>query len=54
MQTYINPQLADWADLTSRPTKEAQDLQKKLIIIKQSNIICNNTNIVTNRKIVTT
>ena len=28
MQTYINPQLSDWSDLTSRPTKEAQDLQK--------------------------
>ena len=28
MQTYINPQLADWSALTSRPTKEAQDLQK--------------------------
>ena len=28
MQTYINPQLSDWSALTSRPTKEAQDLQK--------------------------
>ena len=28
MQTYINPQLSDWSTLTSRPTKEAQDLQK--------------------------
>ncbi|WP_282630150.1 histidinol dehydrogenase [Empedobacter sedimenti] len=28
MQTYINPQLSDWSDLTARPTKEAQDLQK--------------------------
>lgn len=28
MQTYTNPQLSDWSALTSRPTKEAQDLQK--------------------------
>ena len=28
MQTYIYPQLSDWSALTSRPTKEAQDLQK--------------------------
>ena len=28
MQTYINPKLSDWSALTSRPTKEAQDLQK--------------------------
>lgn len=28
MKTYIKPQLADWAELTKRPTKEAQDLQK--------------------------
>lgn len=28
MQTYINPQLSDWSTLTSRPTKEVQDLQK--------------------------
>ena len=28
MQTYINPKLSDWLALTSRPTKEAQDLQK--------------------------
>lgn len=28
MQTYITPQLSDWSTLTSRPTKEAQDLQK--------------------------
>ena len=28
MQTYIKPQLSDWSTLTSRPTKEAQDLRK--------------------------
>lgn len=28
MQTYINPQYSDWSTLTSRPTKEVQDLQK--------------------------
>ena len=28
MKTFINPQLSDWTALTSRPTKEAQDLQK--------------------------
>ncbi|RRJ92701.1 histidinol dehydrogenase [Paenimyroides tangerinum] len=28
MQTYINPKLSDWSTLTSRPTKEVQDLQK--------------------------
>ena len=28
MQTYTNPQLSDWSALTSRPAKEAQDLQK--------------------------
>ena len=28
MKTFIKPQLSDWSTLTSRPTKEAQDLQK--------------------------
>ena len=28
MQTYITPNISDWSALTSRPTKEAQDLQK--------------------------
>lgn len=28
MKTYINPQYSDWSTLTTRPTKEAQDLQK--------------------------
>ncbi|TGN29407.1 histidinol dehydrogenase [Empedobacter tilapiae] len=28
MKTFIKPQLSDWSTLTSRPTKETQDLQK--------------------------
>ncbi|MCA4783021.1 histidinol dehydrogenase [Empedobacter stercoris] len=28
MQTYNKPEYSDWSTLTSRPTKEAQDLQK--------------------------
>ena len=28
MKTYIQPQISDWAELTTRPTKEAKDLQK--------------------------
>jgi len=28
MKTFINPKPSDWSALTSRPTKEAQDLQK--------------------------
>jgi len=28
MKTYTQPQISDWAELTTRPTKEAKDLQK--------------------------
>ena len=28
MQTYITPNQSDWSTLTTRPTKEAQNLQK--------------------------
>ncbi|WP_185148911.1 histidinol dehydrogenase [Empedobacter brevis] len=31
MKTFIKPQLSDWSILTSRPTKEAQDLQKIIL-----------------------
>lgn len=31
MKTFIKPQLSDWPTLTSRPTKEAQDLQKIIL-----------------------
>ncbi|MGV0922223.1 histidinol dehydrogenase [Empedobacter tilapiae] len=31
MKTFIKPQLSDWSTLTSRPTKEAQDLQKIIL-----------------------
>ncbi|UYW02472.1 histidinol dehydrogenase [Flavobacterium agricola] len=31
MKTYINPQFSEWHGLTSRPTKEAQDLQKTVL-----------------------
>ena len=42
MQTYINPQLSDWSALTSRPTKEAQDLQKTLPTFeKRYNVLVN-------------
>lgn len=33
MKTFIKPQLSDWSTLTSRPTKEAQDLQKIVLDI---------------------
>lgn len=31
MKTFIKPQLSNWSILTSRPTKEAQDLQKIIL-----------------------